>query len=219
MNSDQNCHISEDFHRATCSLGFRAMLSFSTIRTKSANDWTCIFCMIRARWTLMVFSTVPSSKAIILLGSPRATKGITSRSRAVKVSTRRCASSTSCRAARMRSSANHRLLDCAQENSVLDRLGQKIHGAGLHRFDAHRDVAVTGDEDNRQVAILGLQLPLQIDAGQPRHTHVEHQAAGLFRDTAGRCEKLLRRREGLHLMAGGLDQARQRASYRSIIID
>ena len=44
------------------------------------------------------FSTVPSSKAIRLFGSPRATRAITSRSRAVNFSTRLSTSANSLRA-------------------------------------------------------------------------------------------------------------------------
>ena len=64
------------------------MPSRSPMRASSASDRAPIFSMTRARWTLMVFSTVPRSPAICLFNFPATTWSSTSRSRGVSVASR-----------------------------------------------------------------------------------------------------------------------------------
>src|SRR6476620_5350549 len=59
--------------------------SFSAMRTRSATVRMPSFSIIRLRWTLMVFSTVPSSPAICLFSRPATTCVRTSCSRGVSL--------------------------------------------------------------------------------------------------------------------------------------
>jgi hypothetical protein len=55
---------------------------------------------------------------------------------------------------------------------------QELDGSGLHRAHGHGHVAMTGDEDDRHIGPVGEPL-LQLQAGEPRQGHIEHQTAGL----------------------------------------
>ena len=57
--------------------------SLSAIRTNSATDPACIFCITWPRWIFTVASLAPISEAICLLSIPETTRVITSRSRTV----------------------------------------------------------------------------------------------------------------------------------------
>jgi len=53
--------------------------------------------------------------------------------------------------------------------------------------DRHGNVAVAGEEDDRQRGVGGGQLALQVETAQPGQAHVEDQAAGTsFREARGR---------------------------------
>ena len=108
--------------------------------------------------------------------------------------------------------------DGVEQRLVPDRLGQEIDGAGLHRLHCHRDVAVTGEEDNRLRVVCRGEMLLEIETARPRHADIEHQAArpiGEFR-----LEHLTRRAE-----AGRVDPHRKqelldrRADGRIIVDD
>src|SRR5882672_1329681 len=71
----------------------------SAMRISSTSEAAPIFCMMRPRWTLMVFSTVPRSAAMCLLSWPAITCSRTWRSRRVSIASLR---STSPRSARVR---------------------------------------------------------------------------------------------------------------------
>ena len=45
--------------------------------------------------------------------------------------------------------------DRAQEHLIDKRLREKVYGAGLHRANRHRHVAVAADEDDRHVGPVG----------------------------------------------------------------
>jgi len=59
---------------------------------------------------------------------------------------------------------SQRLVDGVQEVLVPEWLGQELHRAGLHGLDTHRDVAVAGDEDDRDPVAGRRQLALQLQA-------------------------------------------------------
>src|SRR5262245_44601698 len=73
----------------------RSRPSFSASRTRSGTVATRILSMTRARWTLMVFSAMPSSPAICLLSMPATTSFSTSRSRVVSEACRSASSACS----------------------------------------------------------------------------------------------------------------------------
>ena len=65
-----------------------------------------------------------------------------------------------------------------EQELFAEGLLQKLHSSILHRPHRDRDVAMTGDEDDRHVDALLAQVPLQFQAAHLRHAHVQHQAAG-----------------------------------------
>src|SRR5262249_52028519 len=64
---------------------------------------------------------------------------------------------------------------------IAERLGQKLNGAPLHRLHRHRDVAVPGDEDDREFPVYRGELTLQIEAALPWQSDIEHQAGWTIR--------------------------------------
>src|SRR5690242_21394687 len=55
-------------------------------------------------------------------------------------------------------------LDRGEEITRAGRLGQELHRACLHRADGHRDVAASGDEDDRNLQTRSDELPLEVQA-------------------------------------------------------
>ena len=120
-------------------------------RTRAASVRACIFCMTRARWTLIVCSIVPRSAAICLLSLPDRTCARTSRSRGVSVANRRRMSAISSRVEKaLRTAGSH----CAGQRAGRRRcgFGQEVDRAPLHRPHARGDVAVSREKDDRQHA-------------------------------------------------------------------
>ena len=64
-----------------------------------------------------------------------------------------------------------------------ERLRQESDGARFHRPDRHGNVAVTGDEDDRQLRIRLDELTLQIESAEPWQAHIEHEASRGVRTT------------------------------------
>jgi hypothetical protein len=56
-----------------------------------------------------------------------------------------------------------RLLNRIEQILVAERLGQKLHGPGFHRANAHRDIAMASDEDNGDFDPGITRSPLQIE--------------------------------------------------------
>jgi len=73
-------------------------------------------------------------------------------------------------------------LDCLvnriEQILIAEWLGQKLDCAGFHRADAHWDVAVPGDENNRDISVFTGKLALELQSALARHTNVENQARG-----------------------------------------
>ncbi len=105
----------------------------------------------------------------------------------------------------------------AHQCVVAERLRQDLGRPRFHRLDRHRDVAVTGDEDDRHVRPLGGDTFLQIEAVQARKRHVKHQAA--WRSDSWTGKEFLRGRECLRLPADAADQQLQRFAYRNVVVD
>jgi hypothetical protein len=51
-----------------------------------------------------------------------------------------------------------------QQVLVAEWFGQKFNGASLHRSNTHGNIAVTGDEDYRHMAVSRRKLALKIEA-------------------------------------------------------
>jgi hypothetical protein len=72
-------------------------------------------------------------------------------------------------------------VDGVEQHLLVERLGEKVGRAGLHRAHRHRNVPVPRDEDDRQRdACLG-QLLLKGESAHARQPHVEHEAARCVR--------------------------------------
>src|SRR5262249_32621639 len=91
---------------------------------------------------------------------------------------------------------------------LAQRLGQEFDRTGLHGAHAHRDVAVSRDEDDRNADIVPDQLSLKIEAAQTRKPDVEDKTAGHVRTLA--LEKLCGRIEQLHMQADRAQKAAER---------
>src|SRR5689334_23909614 len=53
-------------------------------------------------------------------------------------------------------------LDRVEQILVAEWLGQKLDRSALHRPDGHRDVAIPGDEDDRELDVRGGELALKV---------------------------------------------------------
>src|SRR5262249_30291877 len=60
---------------------------------------------------------------------------------------------------------------------LAERLRQELDGAGLHGADRHWNVAVAGEEDDRQLGLRVGELALQIEPAEPREPHIQHEAS------------------------------------------
>jgi len=102
--------------------------------------------------------------------------------------------------------------DCAIEGFC-----EEFHGAGPHCLQTHFFVALRGDENRWNGAMVSIQPGLQIEAGHAGHADVGDQASG-FVLPAG-AQKLLGAREQLHSKARRLEQALQCQPIRLIVFD
>ncbi len=67
----------------------------------------------------------------------------------------------------------HRVADDDQHLVVLERLGDVVEGAGLHRRDRAFDGRIGGDDDDVEVLVDPLQFVERRDAVQPWHHDVD----------------------------------------------
>src|SRR5438132_11943108 len=65
-------------------------------------------------------------------------------------------------------------VDGREEFLVAERFGKKLDRTGFYRLYRHRDVTVARDEDDRYRDAGFGQLPLQVEAAQTGHSHIEH---------------------------------------------
>ena len=79
---------------------------------------------------------------------------------------------------------DERLVHGVEQLLVAEGLGQKVHGPGLHRLDAHRDIAVAGDKNNGHLYRAPGQFLLQLQPAEAWQPHIEHQAARPLRARA-----------------------------------
>lgn len=110
-----------------------------------------------------------------------------------------------------------RLAHGLHQQFAVDRLGEKVAGAGLEGAGALRHVAVAGDEDDGQGHAGAFEFGLQFQAGGARHADVQHQAGDLIGDERG--QKLQRGREGHHFQAGAADQQADRIQHGRIVVN
>ena len=146
--------------------------SLSAMWTSSTSEPASIFCMTRERWTLIVFSLVPSSRADLLVEQPGHDQA---------------EDLPLAGSERLEPGPEHRLLrafgaaltvalqgapDGAKQRLVREGLLQEVHGAALHGADAARDVRPAADEDDRDVEAPFDEEILEIQAAQAGHAQV-----------------------------------------------
>src|SRR6202047_2719395 len=66
-------------------------------------------------------------------------------------------------------------LDRVQQVLIAERLGQKLDRSSLYRLNGHRDIAVSGDEDDRNVNIRRRELSLKIETASAGQPDIEHK--------------------------------------------
>src|ERR1700686_3018798 len=109
-----------------------------------------------------------------------------------------------------------RRLNGIEQILVVERFDQEFHGSSLHGLNAHGDVAVGSDEDNRDPDVALVQLTLKIDPANSRQPHVEDQTAREVGTVAG--EKFSRRSEGFDWQVYRFQQAPNGIAHGGIII-
>src|SRR5215470_5255592 len=109
-----------------------------------------------------------------------------------------------------------RLLHGCDELRALYGLGQKAHRAGLHRPHRRRDVALSGDEDDRPIAATLEQRALQLEPAHSRHAHVGDEAAWLVRIV--RLQEFERRGPAAHGKATRLQHTRECGDHALLIV-
>ena len=67
-----------------------------------------------------------------------------------------------------------RLLDRLQQILIVKGLGQKLQRACFHRPHRHRNVAVTGEKNNRDLNVRLGQVLLQIEASKSGELDIQH---------------------------------------------
>jgi hypothetical protein len=77
--------------------------------------------------------------------------------------------------------------ECGLELPVVERFGEEVLSAELHRFDRLVDAPVRGDQEDRPLAVAGLQGLQQLQPGGPGEHHVGDNRIGVlaFRKAAG----------------------------------
>ena len=106
--------------------------------------------------------------------------------------------------------ALERVLHGVEQRLIVERLGEDVERAGLHRPDGERDVGVRGQEDHREIVAAAGESPLQVQAAQPGHADIEQQATGAFGIDG--LEEVLGHGEGLGLQPDRSQQPGQRSA-------
>ena len=99
----------------------------------------------------------------------------------------------------------------------LDRLGDEVERAELHRFDRGLDRAEPRDDHDRHVAIDRADLLEHVDAGRAFHLEVrDHEVGGLFLE---RLDAGLPARGDHRLVAELLDHVREAFAHCLVVVD
>src|ERR1043165_9065714 len=113
--------------------------------------------------------------------------------------------------------AIERLLNRIEQVLIAKRLRQKLHRTGFHRSHRHRNIAMSGNEDDGKVNVSLGKRALEIETAESRHAHVEDQTRCEVRPFV--LQKLLRRRKRRHPESHRSDETLQRLAYRLIVVD
>src|SRR5215469_10078025 len=104
-----------------------------------------------------------------------------------------------------------------EENLVLERLFEKIHGAKSHRLHGERDISMRRDDDHRHRELELSQSSQQVDAAELGHSHVGDDAARLDRgrDLQERGGGFVR----ANVDAGRAQLEGKRLAHRLVVVD
>src|SRR5271167_1381045 len=109
------------------------------------------------------------------------------------------------------------LVDRIQQVLVPEGLGEELDRARLHGPHRHRNIPVTGDENDGNPDARVSQFALKVQATDARKSHVQDQATWPVRMLAA--QELLRRRKGLGTQANRLQHALNGRANQLIVID
>src|SRR3984893_804341 len=109
------------------------------------------------------------------------------------------------------------LTHCRDEVLFPERLRQKLHCAGLHRADAHRDSTVARDEDDRNWSLLRVQHAHEVQSARVGKLDVEDNAGRILR--TGVAQKLRCRRERFTSQANRPDETSQRLPNGKVVVN
>jgi hypothetical protein len=109
------------------------------------------------------------------------------------------------------------LPDCFHQLVFSYRLREKMNGAGFQGMHRHGNVAMAGQENDRQRNTGVIHLALQLQSVHPGHVNVQdHAALGVHRLNG---KKFQRRPERLHRQAHRFDQPGQPFPDRYVVVD
>ena len=109
------------------------------------------------------------------------------------------------------------LIENLKQSFWIDRLFDKMHGAGAHGIDGHRHTALAGHDDERGLYLSACQLLLQLKSAHSRQADIHHRANRCCVFQRGK--KVLRRRECPRAQAACFQEHRQGIADRRIVVD
>ena len=111
----------------------------------------------------------------------------------------------------------HRVADDDQHFVVLERLGDVVERAALHRGDRALDRRERRDHDDRQLLVDALQLVERRDAVHPRHHDVDDRR--VERQRARQLEPFGARRGQTHVVALARQQRLENLAHDLFVVD
>ena len=111
----------------------------------------------------------------------------------------------------------HRVADDDQHFLVLERLGDVVEGAALHRRDRALDRGIRRDDDDGQILVDPLQLVERRDAVEARHHDVDD--GGVERNGPRQLETLRAGRGQPDLVALAREQRLENLTHDFLVID
>ena len=73
-----------------------------------------------------------------------------------------------------------------------------------------------GDENDRNLAVLSCQPPLQLEPSYPRHAHIQDQTGGF--NQLARLQEVARRMKSFRLVTDRLYETNNRFDHRPIVV-